>query len=672
MDKGSGLLTYNSKTHLKAQPRLRLLIEWESPYRVFLRNLADVFLFRSVPEIPVTARRGRFWSDVFVDSGLPWWGLLESILLHTLAMTAMWSLSEVWTTQERLTPRRNFQSYVSYYTPPASFPALGGSPSRVRSRPRRRNDIARRSGTGLAGHRGRSASNPSRRKRVESERRDVAADIPASSAIADSDARRLHLTAPARVAPGSIVLPPPPAVSQATSRGLGLPGTGVVAPPPQVGAVSSRNGVAGSIAAIVGPPPKVETSMRNVGDIAIGRSKVVEPSPQLPMSARTLSGTERANLGNASVSVVPPPPSVQHFGGVAGGRVGSFSRSGAQVVPPPPSVQSAGNSPGRGHVNSWSGAGAQVIPPPPSVQGAGNSPRSGRPNSWSGAGMQVIPPPPSVQSAGNSPGRGRVNSLSGAGAQVVPPSPSVQSAGNSPGSGRVNSLSGAGAQVVPPSPSVQGAGNSPGSGRMNSLAGVGAQVVPPPPSIPGAENSTGNGRLSSLSSGGPQGEGPSTQERGTSPSGAPGATDIHETVPPQPVKENGLGPGTEELSVRLIGPALSLPSSSYFANYEVFIAERRLKKDQLQFIKLVYESLPYQRRLSEYALNSTRVFRLRAKRDQSCDESLLQMTWPEGDPHPGSQYSADSPGLSASDRNNMLPCYRTTADDYRKAISRGR
>ena len=614
MDKGSGLLTYNSNTHLKAQPRLRLLIEWESPYRVFLRNLADVFLFRSVPEIPVTARRGRFWSDVFVDSGLPWWGLLESILLHTLAMTAMWSLSEVWTTQERLTPRRNFQSYVSYYTPPASFPALGGSPSRVRSRPRRRNDIARGSGTGLAGHRGRSASNPSRRKRVESERRDVAADIPASSAIADSDARRLHLTAPARVAPGSIVLPPPPAVSQATSRGLGLPGTGVVAPPPQVGAVSSRNGVAGSIAAIIGPPPKVETSMRNVGDIAIGRSKVVEPSPQLPMSARTLSGTERANLGNASVSVVPPPPSVQHFGGVAGGRVGSFSRSGAQVVPPPPSVQSAGNSPGSGRPNSLSGAGMQVIPPPPSVQGAGNSPRSGRMNSLPGAGMQVIPPPPSVQSAGNSPA----------------------------------------------------------SGRVNSLSGAGAQVVPPPPSIPGAENSTGNGRLSSLSRGGPQGEGPSTQERGTSPSGAPGATDIHETVPPQPVKENALGPGTEELSVRLIGPALSLPSSSYFANYEVFIAERRLKKDQLQFIKLVYESLPYQRRLSEYALNSTKVFRLRAKRDQSCDESLLQMTWPEGDPHPGSQYSADSPGLSASDRNNMLPCYRTTADDYRKAISRGR
>src|SRR5438445_12611213 len=117
-------------------------------------------------------------------------------MLHAPAMTAMWSLSEVWTTQERVTPRRNFQSYVSYYTPPASFPALGGSPSRVRSRPRRRND---RSGTGLAGHRGRSASNPSRRKRAESELRDVAADIPASCAIAAYDDRRLHQTQHDRV-----------------------------------------------------------------------------------------------------------------------------------------------------------------------------------------------------------------------------------------------------------------------------------------------------------------------------------------------------------------------------------------------------------------------------------------------------------------------------------------
>jgi len=208
---------------------------------------------------------------------------------------------------------------------------------------------------------------------------------------------------------------------------------------------------------------------------------------------------------------------------------------------------------------------------------------------------------------------------------------------------------------------------------VNSL-GAGTQVVPPPPSMPGAENSNGNGRLSSLSGIGSPGIAParSAPDGGTSASGGPGATDTHAAIPPPPAKEDRLGPGTEELSVRLIGPALALPTSSYFANYEVFIAERRIRRNELQFIKLVYESLPYQRRLSEYALNSMKVFRLRVKRDQSCDESLLQMTWPEGDPHPGSQYSADSPGLSANDRNNMLPCYRTTADAYRRAISRGR
>src|SRR5207237_8839204 len=120
------------------------------------------------------------------------WGLLEAILLHALAMTAMWSLSEVWTTQERLTPRRNFQSYVSYYTPPASFPALGGSPSRVRSRPRRRND---RPGTGLAGQRGRRASNASRRRGAHAERPDVQGDDPGSSAVAGAATWRMSLYA---------------------------------------------------------------------------------------------------------------------------------------------------------------------------------------------------------------------------------------------------------------------------------------------------------------------------------------------------------------------------------------------------------------------------------------------------------------------------------------------
>jgi hypothetical protein len=140
---------------------------------------------------------------------------------------------------------------------------------------------------------------------------------------------------------------------------------------------------------------------------------------------------------------------------------------------------------------------------------------------------------------------------------------------------------------------------------------------------------------------------------------------------PPPVVEKRREPASEEVSLRLIGMALSLPNSSYFSNYEVFIAEKRIRKDEAQLIKLVYVSLPYQRRLSEYSVDNSKVYKLRVSRDKTCDESLLEMTWPETDPHPDSRNLADSPALSPNDRNGMLPCYRTTADDYRKAISRG-
>jgi hypothetical protein len=181
---------------------------------------------------------------------------------------------------------------------------------------------------------------------------------------------------------------------------------------------------------------------------------------------------------------------------------------------------------------------------------------------------------------------------------------------------------------------------------MNSLSD-GAGLPGMPPSAQG----TGSGAGDST---GPGGTG---EETGQADSHS--ATDSHE-------------PATIEIPLRLIGPVLALPGSSYFSNYEVFIAERKLSKGQLQLIKLVYVSLPYQRRLSEYGRDNWTVPKLRITRDQSCDESLLQMTWPETDPRPDSQNPADSPALSSKDRNGTLPCYRTTADDYRRALSRNR
>ena len=98
-------------------------------------------------------------------------------------------------------------------------------------------------------------------------------------------------------------------------------------------------------------------------------------------------------------------------------------------------------------------------------------------------------------------------------------------------------------------------------------------------------------------------------------------------------------------------------------------------KDQLQLIKLVYQFLPYQRRLSEYDLNNQpqRVIKLTVIPDPSCDESLGQII--QGHADPGSP-TTETPKLPASlrnyDPNKVLPCYRTTADDFQKAMLRSR
>jgi len=199
-------------------------------------------------------------------------------------------------------------------------------------------------------------------------------------------------------------------------------------------------------------------------------------------------------------------------------------------------------------------------------------------------------------------------------------------------------------QVVPPAPSLEGAGNSGSGGRGSSLAGSGMQGVPPAPSAQDAGRS-GNERLMAMN---------------TQPEVSP---------PPPPENEPPNLPGTQELPVRLVALALALPGSSYFSNYEVFIAERQLGRNESQLIKLVYISLPYQRRLSEYTLSNTKVYKLRVTRDETCDETLLQMTG-QGDAN--GRAAAALPALTTANPNRVLPCYRTTADDYRRALSRSR
>jgi hypothetical protein len=142
---------------------------------------------------------------------------------------------------------------------------------------------------------------------------------------------------------------------------------------------------------------------------------------------------------------------------------------------------------------------------------------------------------------------------------------------------------------------------------------------------------------------------------------------------PQAMGDNALGPA-EDVPLRFIAVPGGSSKTSFFSNYEVVLAERTINAQKTEVIKLVYVSLPYQKRLSEYDWSTTRIYKLRATADPRCDESLMQMMLPEGGEPPDEQVLADANRLAAEvgDKNTKLHCYQTTADDFQRAMSRSK
>ena len=126
----------------------------------------------------------------------------------------------------------------------------------------------------------------------------------------------------------------------------------------------------------------------------------------------------------------------------------------------------------------------------------------------------------------------------------------------------------------------------------------------------------------------------------------------------------------EPIEVRLIALAASYPRTSFFANDEVFIAEQELGKEESRFIKLVYDFLPYQAPLSSYGFNYSLVHRVHAVRDTSCDENLWEMRWQRQSRAPSGnwKYARECPIADLDRRQARLRCYRTTSDDYERAL----
>ena len=387
---------------------------------------------------------------------------------------------------------------------------------------------------------------------------------------------------------------PPPAMPMFAINRVRKPGLGVataVLPSPDIGEAAARQSHLPNFPVIAPPPDLSGGSGLRV--INAPRAAVVPPSPDVRVLATRAALIERRQLGRGSagaadISIVPPPPSLNDRAVLAYTATGGISTTAVPVVAPPPSVQILAKGEAAARAISLGGGVSEVVPPPASLDGAGNSVGGGHGKSLAAASSQVVPPPPSMQNGGNVGGSRGVSSLGHSASQVVPPPPSVQA------------LAG---------------GNSGAGGRASLLARARAEGALPPASAEGGGNFE------------------------------PGGERVAKVISTPSVPEGGLDrmhPIFQDVALRVIGLAWAPPRSSYFSNFEVFIAEKWLNKKESQFIKLVYVFLPYQQRLSEYGLDALKIRRLRVTRDSTCDESLMQMTWPEGDNRlTSSPHSAD-------------------------------
>jgi hypothetical protein len=128
-------------------------------------------------------------------------------------------------------------------------------------------------------------------------------------------------------------------------------------------------------------------------------------------------------------------------------------------------------------------------------------------------------------------------------------------------------------------------------------------------------------------------------------------------------------PKKAPMRVRLVALAISLPRSSFSKSYEVFVAETEIGHEEWSgLIKLVFNFLPYEPRLSESGFDYSVVHEVSSWRDQNCDESVAQLTARSlPNRHEPLIYSRNVPREVLDRRNIPLPCYETNADEYIKS-----
>ncbi|PYX25853.1 MAG: hypothetical protein DMG87_00960, partial [Acidobacteria bacterium] len=280
--------------------------------RQFLRNIRD--LFSSPGEVEISSAPAEFWTDVFVASGLPWWKFGQSTIYHITVIALLWGAVQLWPQPRILNQPVLTKDEVISYSPSEYLPPLDTGDRQIQQEEKGEPEYAPQPIISVppeADNRTQTIVTPPDIK--------LSHDVPLPNVVSWTQmpgpvplAARAVAEMNLPASPMSVVAPPPDVARAMQHQGPSLQ-QAVVAPPPALQELNTR-GLQSPQGAVVAPPPNVDvTAARKFGDINIGHSDVIAPSPRLPMAEQRAVPRGAPALGGGG-AVVPPPPAVAGTG----------------------------------------------------------------------------------------------------------------------------------------------------------------------------------------------------------------------------------------------------------------------------------------------------------------------------------------------------------------------
>ena len=293
-------------------PEVKFLVQLEPWRRQFLRNICD--LFSSPSGVEISFAPAEFWTDVFVGSGLPWSKFAQSTIYHVTVIALLWGAVQLWPQPRILNQLVLTKDEVISYSPSEYLPPLDTGDRQIQQQEKGEPEYAPQPILSVPpeadNHTQTIITPPDVKLNHDVPLPNVVSwtQMPGPVPLAARAVAEMNLPA----SPISVVAPPPDVARAMQHQGPSLQ-QAVVAPPPALQELNTR-GLQSPQGAVVAPPPNVDvTAARKFGDINIGHSDVIAPSPRLPMAEQRAVPRGAPALGGGG-AVVPPPPAVAGTG----------------------------------------------------------------------------------------------------------------------------------------------------------------------------------------------------------------------------------------------------------------------------------------------------------------------------------------------------------------------